>query len=49
MPSFRPGWAESSHTEVKGKMNTVAKFDHDTATDDLAAVLGTGFRLSLAE
>ena len=49
MPSFRQGLAESSHREVKGRLVTGAECDTDAATHISAAVLGTGFRQSLAE
>ena len=49
MPSFRQGFAESSHREVKGGLSTGVEFDPDAATDSQAAVLGTGFRQSMAE
>ncbi len=49
MLSFRHGLAESSHREVKGGLSTGVECDPDAATDSQAAVLGTGFRQSLAE
>ena len=47
--SFRHGLAESSHREVKGGLSTGVECDPDAATDSQAAILGTGFRPSLAE
>ncbi len=49
MLSFRQGLAESSHREVNVRLATVAECNPDAATDSQAAVLGTGFRQSLAE
>jgi len=49
MPSFRQGLAESSHREVNGQRDTVAECTPDAATHSEAAILGTGFRQSLAE
>ena len=49
MPSFRHGWAESRHREVKGGLTTVAEYNTEATTYFEVAVLGTGFRQSLAE
>jgi hypothetical protein len=49
MPSFRQGRAESRHREVKGRLTTGMEGDTDAATHSEEALLGTGFRQSLAE
>jgi len=49
MLSFRQGLAESSHREVNVRLATVAEWNSDAATDSQAALLGTGFRPSMAE